>query len=55
MDKIKDLLNYTFPKFSDSCITVLAILIYLILTGLYYIFIGLCIYTGVNFTVMLWL
>lgn len=54
MDKIKDLLNYTFPKFSDSCITVLAILIYLTLTALYYVLLGVCVYTGIRFAVILW-
>lgn len=53
MDKIIDLLNYIFPKCSANYIKVFAMLIYLMLTGLYYFFVGICVYTGIRFAAWL--
>lgn len=54
MNKITDLLIDIFPKLSAGYITVLATLIYLTLTALYYVLLGVCVYTGIRFAVILW-
>ena len=54
MNDLVDLLKYIFPKLSAGCITALATLIYLILTASFYIFLGVCVYTGIMIAAKFW-